>query len=122
MGKGKPNIVVDFDGVLNTYTGWQGPDELFEPADGSRGFLETLSNFYSVYILSTRPSEKIRQWLIDNQLSKFVYDCVDEKPPAVAYIDDRGIQFNGNFDEVIETLKNGFKPHWAVKKESTNAA
>lgn len=36
----------------------------------------------------------------------------NRKVPAVAYIDDRVIRFNGSYKKVISQLKN-FKPYWA---------
>lgn len=37
-----------------------------------------------------------------------------EKPPAIVYIDDRAICFDGNADTLLEKIKK-FKP-WNVKR------
>jgi len=112
MSRDLPNIVVDFDGVLNTYTGWHGDDQLFEPAEGAKEFLQTLSKFYNVCILSTRPAVLLEPWFKEHGLHEYVFKFTDSKPPAVAYIDDRAIEFKGDFGAVIDRLKAGFKPHW----------
>ena len=55
-------------------------------------------------------------WLEDNGIE---VDAVKtEKPPAVAYIDDRAICFDGHPEKLLDRIK-AFKP-WNVAKE-TNA-
>lgn len=107
----KPNICVDFDGVLNNYKGYNGSDELYEPRIGAREFLHELSEKYTVIILSARPPFKIYDWLIKYNLNEYVSNVTRTKTGAFAYIDDRGINFNGNYNTVLEEL-DGFKAHW----------
>lgn len=105
----KPNICIDFDGVLNTYDGWAGENELYTPFPGAKEFIETLREQYKIIIFTTRNNEKVREWL---QEYNIYYDTVTSgKLGAVAYIDDRGIRFNGDYEEVLHKLKN-FKAHW----------
>jgi hypothetical protein len=79
-----------------------------------------LNNFYAklneagfkVVVNSTRTAKSIYGWLDEHNLREYIVDLVtDTKPPAVAYIDDRGICFRGNFDEVFEQLLK-FKVFW----------
>ena len=107
----KPNICVDFDGVLNNYKGYRGSDELYEPRIGAREFLEKLSEKYTVIILSARTPAKIYDWLIEYDLISYVASVTRTKEGAVAYIDDRGIRFDGNYNNVLDRL-DGFKAHW----------
>jgi len=107
----KPNICVDFDGVLNNYKGYKGADELYEPRIGAREFLQKLSEKYNVIILSARTPSKIYDWLIEHDLKEYVCDVTRTKAGAIAYIDDRAITFNGNYNTVLEEL-DGFKAHW----------
>ena len=109
----KPTICVDFDGVLNEYNGYDG-DNLGTPKDGAKEFLKKLSEKYVVIILSARRYSLIIKWLDDNNLWDYVYDVTSIKPPAVAYIDDRAIRFNGDYDETLKELKK-FKPYWEEK-------
>ena len=42
---------------------------------------------------------------------EYVSEVTSIKPPAIAYIDDRAITFDGDYTETIKELKN-FKPYW----------
>lgn len=103
-------VCVDFDGVLNNYKGYDG-DNLGTPRPGAREFLEQLSKEYDVVVFSVRRYSKIIKWLTDYDLLKYVVNVTSYKPLAVAYIDDRAIRFNGNYNETLEELKD-FKPYW----------
>lgn len=103
-------ICVDFDGVLNNYKGYDG-DNLGTPREGAKEFLEQLSKEYDVVIFSVRRYSKIIKWLTDYDLLKYVVNVTSYKPLAVAYIDDRAIRFNGNYEKTLNELK-GFKPYW----------
>ena len=107
----KQSIAIDFDGVLNTYTGFDG-DNLGKPKDGAKEFLETLSKEYNIIIFSARSYTKIIPWLNKYNLQKYVHNVTGFKLPKVlCFIDDRGIRFDGNYDETLEQVKN-FKPYW----------
>ena len=101
----KPNICVDFDGVLNNYKGYKGSDELYEPSTGAKKNKKKLSEKYTVIILSARTPAKIYDWLIKHDLSQYVCDVTRTKPGAVAYIDDRALRFEGNYDKVLYELE-----------------
>jgi len=98
-------ICLDFDGVLNTYTGWVNERELFEPREGVEAFLQTLRSRYDrVVIYSTRQVDRVWQWLSQHRLACYI-DCVTQvKPRAEAYIDDRGICFRGDYAAVLREL------------------
>lgn len=105
-------VCLDFDGVMNTYTGWQGPDVLFEPRPGLREFLESLrQSGFEVVVLSTRNPARISNWLIDNNLNDLVKGVTDLKPPAVVYLDDRAVCFKGDFDAALGAVKD-FRAYW----------
>ena len=42
---------------------------------------------------------------------KSILAVTNEKPKAIAYIDDRAIKFDGNYDNLYNEI-NDFKPHW----------
>lgn len=109
MIKYKRNIAVDFDGVLNNYTGYD-PHNLFTPRSGAKEFLEKLHEQYDIIIYSTRNSSEIVKWLEKYHFDKYVKVVTDKKPPAVAYIDDRAIRFNGDYRECLENLTE--KAYW----------
>lgn len=104
----KKTICVDFDGVLNEY-GYEKGD-LGEPLTGSKEFIKELRKKYKVVILTSRQKEQVIGWLTNNGFPSM--KITNRKIPAVAYIDDRAIQFKGNYKKVISRLKN-FKPYWA---------
>lgn len=104
----KERICVDFDGVLNEYNGYE-EGNLGKPLSGSQDFIKELCRKYKVVILTSRPKEQVIDWLNNNGFPSM--GVTNRKVPAVAYIDDRAIQFNGNYKKVISQLKN-FKPYW----------
>ena len=110
-------VCVDWNGVLDTYQGWQGPDFTYPPREGVGEFLYALmQRGYHVIIYSSRKADLIWHWLRENDLDGFVSDVVSDcKPPAIAYIDDRGIRFEGDFGDVLielDTFAREELPHW----------
>lgn len=109
MTEKKPPICIDFDGVLNTYKGWNGQNELYTPRPGAKEFLNILTKKYEVIIFSARDNNKVREWLDKHGM---VYDKITNiKIPAVAYVDDRAIKFEGSFLHTLSKIYN-FKTHW----------
>lgn len=114
---GKFSIVFDFDGVINSYTsGWVSPTDLPDlPVEGIRETIAEIMTKYKVVVVSTRCCyeggiEAISKWLEK-------YDIVDsvsaEKPPAIVYIDDRAVRFDGNTHTqtgVLLSIIDNFKP------------
>lgn len=108
-------VCIDFDGVMNTYDGWKGDDELFQPREGLEDFLMKLSQHFKLVVLSTRNAKKIWEWLFDHHLEIYIEDVTNEKVPAIAYLDDRGVCFTGDFSAALEALLN-FKTHWETNR------
>lgn len=117
----KKTIVFDFDGVIHKYSkGWQGIDNIYdEPVEGIKEVIEELRKDYEVVIVSTRTANKDGETAIKQWLDKYgiVVDGVQkEKPPAVMYIDDRAINFNGNCKTLMRDIKK-FKC-WTEKAQA----
>ena len=106
----KPNICLDFDGVFNEYKGYDG-DNIGRPREGIKEFLETLSQDYTIIVCSVRKFPMIIKWLEEHNLRKYVASVTSFKPPAIAYLDDRGIRFDGDFDKALEDIKS-FRTYW----------
>lgn len=104
----KKTICVDFDGVLNEYNGYE-EGNLGEPLSGSQDFIKKLRGKYKVVILTSRPKEQVIDWLGDNGFPSM--KVTNRKVPAVAYIDDRAIRFNGSYIQTIYEAVN-LKPYW----------
>jgi hypothetical protein len=109
----KKRICIDFDGVLNNYTGWPGSENPSTPKNGVENFLCNLSKSYEIYIFTTRDCETVNRWLIKYDLKQYISNITNIKEPAFVYIDDRAIKFDGDYSKTITEIKN-FKPHWAT--------
>ncbi len=121
----KKTVVFDFDGVIHSYaSGWKGASVIPDPP--VPGIKEAISDIrcagYEVVVVSTRCATieghgAVRAWLIDNEIE---VDAVKmEKPPAVVYIDDRAICFDGEPDNLLDKI-SGFAP-WYANPTKTNA-
>lgn len=102
----KKTICVGFDGVLNEY-GYEERD-LGEPLTGSKEFIKELRRKYKVVILTSRSKEQVIDWLNNNGFPSM--EVTNRKIPAVAYIDDRAIRFNGSYTPTIYEALN-LKPY-----------
>lgn len=110
-------VVFDFDGVIHFYTsGWLGETTIPDPpVPGIREALKEIHGAgYEVVVVSTRcATEKgkraIEAWLYNNGLREYIDKVCKEKPPAIAYIDDRAICFDGHPETLLRKIQN-FQP------------
>jgi adenylylsulfate kinase len=106
-------ILIDFDGVLNQYKGYEGDDILFEPARGVESFLDKLQKYKQPLVIHTaRNNQKVENWLLEYGLNEYITKVTSHKVPGIVLIDDRVIQHNGNFKDTLNNLKK-FKVHWS---------
>lgn len=118
-------VVFDFDGVIHSYTsGWQGEDTIPDPpVPGIREALKEIHDAgYEVVVVSTRCATikghgAIEAWLYDNGMREYIDKVCKEKLPAVAYIDDRAICFDGHPETLLKKIQN-FLP-WYKKPTLT---
>lgn len=120
-------IAIDFDGVLcKNLTSWAGHAVISDgPNDGAiywfRGLL--IDSRFEVFIHSLRCNKPegvaaIMAWLVQNGIEKQLVDLVTfarQKPPAAVFLDDRAIQFRGDFPTYNELAK--FVP-WSPKSSA----
>ena len=110
-------VVFDFDGVIHSYkSGWKGetiiPDE---PVPGIEDSLIAIHmSGYKIVVVSSRcrtheGMKAINDWLLKHNLLKYVDLISKEKPPAIVYIDDRAICFDGHPETLLDKIQN-FKP------------
>lgn len=108
----KKTVVFDFDGVIHSYTsGWKGADVIPDPVvEGIQSTINSLrQEDYEVIIVSTRCAcpegmSAVKKYLADNNI---VVDAVmKEKSPAICYIDDRAICFDGHPETLLEKVRN----------------
>ena len=107
----KKTIVFDFDGVIHSYTsGWKGYDVIPDkPVEGIKEVIDKLRNQYEIVIVSSRCKTDEGVKAIKDYLNKYnivVDRIMKEKPPAILYIDDRAICFDGNSDNLLNQINN----------------
>ena len=112
-------VAVDFDGVIHKYSKGYADGTIYdEPVQGVEGFLYNLMMNHAVYIHSTRDVFQIQDWMARHfQIptiivkgrgfwkQKGVIAISNEKIPAIAYIDDRAIKFDGSWIRVWSELR-----------------
>lgn len=111
----KQTVVFDFDGVIHSYTsGWKGETVIPDPpVPGISMAIEDIrAAGYEVVVVSTRCATReglraVRNWLWEHGIK--VDAIKKEKPPAIVYIDDRAICFDGNPAELLTKIQQ-FKP------------
>lgn len=105
-------IMIDLDGVLNDYDGNYNENEIAPLREGAREFLEELAKDYEIEIFTVRNKKLTIEWLRNNNLLDLIKDVTNVKNPyASIFIDDRGINFSGNYKKTLSLIKE-FKPHW----------
>ena len=110
-------VVFDFDGVIHSYTsGWKGETNIPDPpVPGIQEALKEIHDAgYEVVVVSTRCKTVLGRMAIENWLDMYgmtqeVDKICKEKPPAIAYIDDRAICFDGHPETLLKKIQN-FQP------------
>lgn len=116
----KPTVVFDLDGVIHSYvSGWQGVDVIPDPpVPLVQEEIERIREAgYKVVVVSTRCADPAGMDAVKNYLDTngiIVDEVLAEKPPALVYIDDRAIRFDGDPRGLLEQIQS-FKP-WHQQK------
>ena len=109
----KTNLAIDFDGVIHTFNGWGDGTCYGQPIEGSIEAVRRLSQKYNIIIFTAkaRPDrplvngrtghELVTEWLDKFELTKYIDYVTHEKPRAKFYIDDKGIRFDNNWQEIL---------------------
>lgn len=105
-------LLIDLDGVLNTYHGDYDEFIISPPRSGVYEFLRELSLRYKIIIFTARDKILSQKWLKKYNLDGFVDEVTNIKSPfANIIIDDRALRFNGNYEETLKEIE-GFEPFW----------
>jgi hypothetical protein len=131
----KKTLVLDFDGVLHSYSsGWGGHEVVADPpVPGAMAFLYDALKSFKVCIFSSRSStpqgiEAMQMWVAKHAKPLFFdygqpwwlqIEWPVNKPAAHVTIDDRAITFDGNWPSMAELV--GFKPWFQLPKVNTLA-
>ncbi len=89
-------IALDFDGVLHRYgEGWKDGTIYDEPVVGAvDACWELRRRGYELVVFTARQGiAEIRTWLADHGFPEKHMQVTNTKPPALFYVDDRGIRF-----------------------------
>lgn len=97
----KKTILIDLDGVLNKYKGNFDKTNIPPIAKGAKDFLMELSKNFILKLFTTRNKLLVAKWLIDNDLETLVTDITNVKD-----IDDRCLKFDGDYDKLLNNIKN----------------
>ena len=112
MPYARPTIAIDFDGVIHKYSnGWQNGEIYDDPIEGAfEKILRLYLDGFHICIFTARTElEPIREWwnkwynIKFPKSEMFPLEITNIKPPAIAYIDDRGITFT-NWNDVYDSL------------------
>lgn len=139
MTENKPILCIDFDGVIHSYEkGWQGETIYGHIMPGFFEWTLKAKNIFKLTIYSSRSKDPIllnamRDWMhekyaewakannydtkeiLDSEKYLIPIEFAHEKPPAFLTIDDRAIQFRGewNSPELNPEILRRFLP-WNV--------
>lgn len=122
-------LSIDFDGVIHQYSKGYADGSIYDPPiKGAGRFIYDCMfvKFWSVFILSTRDPEQIKDWMekilfqgkelpfkitvLDPSIkfwnAKKNIGITNRKIAAHVYLDDRGLRFEGNFDGLIDEIQD----------------
>ena len=112
--KYKPTILIDFDGTIGQYDGKFQEGVVGRPMLLARKAIYRLLGDYEVVIFTTRPPALIEGWL--REFGFPTLEVTNFKRPALLILDDRAIQFKGEWDDLLlEEIRN-FRPWWQAAK------
>jgi adenylylsulfate kinase len=115
-------VAIDFNGVLDQYVGWLGPDHFYPPRPDVGRFLGKLKEKgYTIVVMTANDVDKVKEWLEKNDLMKYISEVTDKKVPALVYVDDRAIRFQGDFDITLSKIIH-FKTFWETKEHHEGGA
>ena len=107
-------VCVDLDGTIAHYKEWEGETKFGDPVEGVQEALGKLQSAgWKVIIYTTRGNQKLVEKYLRKHSVPFDYinknpgqpkNALGGKPYADAYIDDRGIQFNGNWQAAVSEV------------------
>lgn len=109
-------VSIDFDGVLAKYDGFKEDGSLGSPMSGAKKFVISLiDSGFTPVVFTVRSAKIINSWLKENNFPSI--EVTNTKYPSLAYIDDRCIQFNGDFNKLFNDMKK-FDVYWRKKEKS----
>lgn len=130
----KPTLCIDFDGVIHSYEkGWQDGVIYGSVTPGFFEWAEQAAEHFKLVVYSSRSKtsdginammvwlyEQRKKWRAEGGMHEIdaplSFEFANEKPPAFLTIDDRAIQFNGDWAAFDPLVLKTFKPWNAESK------
>jgi len=100
----KKTILIDLDGVLNTYSGEYDENYIPPIREGAYDFVKELSQNYKIILFTSRNLLLASKWIMQNNLETYIENVTNVKEPCYLIIDDRCINFNGNYNKLREEV------------------
>jgi len=99
-------VCVDFDGVIASYDGYRGRGSIGRAKPEGLELLHKLHQmgYYVVVLTARQELEIVGKWLVDNGVG--FAKPTNTKQSAVAYIDDRAIEWNDDISRTVRKLKD----------------
>ncbi len=118
-----PTIAIDFDGTITNYKGYKGKGIFDDPLPKCREEIKKIIEQGWTVIINTTRAET---WEVQKYLNKhkIPFHYINYNPTntdlhlspakviADVYLDDRNVEFNGNWEKAIEKISK-FKIWWA---------
>lgn len=124
------SIAVDFDGVIHSYTSpWVAAHVIPDPpVPGAIDWLNAMDARFKIVIFTTRGKTSegriaVRSWLADHgfvaahrvvdvtpQISHYEIEITALKPPALIYLDDRAVRFDGEHFPTADQIHREYVP------------
>ena len=109
-------IAIDFDGTIAQYDGWKGEEHFGEPIVGAVAAMQELKQLGHTLIIHTcrPPSKGMVEYLKAHQIpfDRINVSPADTRPrdiphklPADLYLDDKGMQFRGDWPKTLKLIK-----------------
>lgn len=125
MTQDLPILCLDFDGCIHSYEhGWKGGEIYGTMVPGFIEWAEAAQQYFKLVIYSSRSDtkvgiDKMKLWLLANGFDpeKTAIEFAHKKPPAFLTIDDRAVQFRGNWMELDPRRLREFVP-WMQDKST----
>lgn len=123
----KPILCIDFDGVIHSYEkGWQNGVIYGTVTPGFFEWAEQAAKLFKLVVYSSRSktdegTNAMMFWLADQRKKwraaggqsgpdELSFEFANEKPPAYLTIDDRAVQFRGDWAALDPKELRAFKP------------
>ncbi len=112
----KKLLLIDLDGVLNLYNGKYDANKISKIRPGTLDFIKKLHQDYRILIFTARDIKTTIEWLKENDLNNYIEEVTNIKNPfASVILDDRAINFDGDYNKAYNLIKN-FQPYWKKLK------